>query len=77
VQLHVAAVHGRQQRPAPADQPAGGRVRPVAAAALCALLVVEAAWEERQMRARFPEYQAYARRTPRFVPWLGGSRAAR
>ena len=56
---------------------AGGRVRPVAAAALCALLVVKARWEERQMRARFPDYQAYARRTPRFVPRLGGSRPAR
>jgi protein-S-isoprenylcysteine O-methyltransferase Ste14 len=47
---------------------AGGRVRPAAAAALCALLVVKARWEERQMRARFPDYQEYARRTPRFLP---------
>ncbi|MFI7542277.1 methyltransferase family protein [Actinoplanes sp. NPDC049599] len=49
---------------------AGGRVRPAAAAALCALLVVKAGWEERQLRARFPDYPAYARRTPRFVPRL-------
>jgi protein-S-isoprenylcysteine O-methyltransferase Ste14 len=55
---------------------AGGRVRPAAAAALCALLIVKAGWEERQMRARFPEYEAYARRTPRFVPRLGGRRPA-
>ncbi|MFC7533962.1 methyltransferase family protein [Actinoplanes sp. GCM10030250] len=47
---------------------AGGRSRPAAAAALCALLVAKAGWEERQMRARFPEYREYARRTPRFVP---------
>jgi protein-S-isoprenylcysteine O-methyltransferase Ste14 len=56
---------------------AGGRVRPAAAAALCALLVVKAGWEERQMRARFPEYQEYARRTPRFVPKVAGARPAR
>jgi protein-S-isoprenylcysteine O-methyltransferase Ste14 len=50
---------------------AGGRVRPAAAAALCALLIVKAGWEERAMRARFPEYEAYARRTPRFLPRHG------
>jgi protein-S-isoprenylcysteine O-methyltransferase Ste14 len=56
---------------------AGDRVRPFAATALCALLIVKAGWEERQMQARFPEYAAYARRTPRFVPRLGGRRSAR
>jgi protein-S-isoprenylcysteine O-methyltransferase Ste14 len=56
---------------------AGGRVRPAAAAALCALLVVKAGWEERQMHARFPGYREYARRTPRFVPRPGGHRPAR
>jgi protein-S-isoprenylcysteine O-methyltransferase Ste14 len=56
---------------------AGGRARPAAAAALWALLVVKAGWEEREMRARFPEYAAYARRTPRFVPRLTRRRPAR
>lgn len=54
---------------------AGGRSRPVAAAALCALLVVKTGWEERQMRSRFPEYAGYARRTPRYVPRLRPGRA--
>ena len=48
----------------------GGRLRPAAAAALCALLAVKARWEERRLADRFPEYDAYARRTPRFVPAL-------
>lgn len=53
---------------------AGGRMRPAAAAALCALLTVKAVWEERRLRDRYPEYDAYARRTPRFLPRLGGRR---
>jgi protein-S-isoprenylcysteine O-methyltransferase Ste14 len=52
----------------------GGGSRPAAAAALCALLSAKARWEERQMRARFPEYEEYARRTPRFVPLPGARR---
>jgi protein-S-isoprenylcysteine O-methyltransferase Ste14 len=53
---------------------AGGRVRPAAAAALCALLAVKARWEERRMRARFAGYDEYAGRTPRFFPRLAGRR---
>lgn len=28
----------------------------------------KSSWEEQQLRDRYPEYDAYARRTPRFVP---------
>jgi protein-S-isoprenylcysteine O-methyltransferase Ste14 len=42
-------------------------------AAACLLLVilinVKARWEERHLAQRFPGYLAYARRTPRFLPW--------
>lgn len=42
-------------------------------AALCGLLQVKARYEERLLRARFPGYEAYAARTPRFVPrWPHG-----
>lgn len=37
-------------------------------AALVGLLQVKARYEERLLRARFPGYEAYAARTPRFVP---------
>ena len=30
----------------------------------------KAAWEERQLRDRYPDYGAYAARTPKFVPGL-------
>ncbi len=53
---------------------AGGLVRPAAAAALCALLAGKSRWEERRLRAKFPEYDAYARRTPAFIPRLGARR---
>jgi protein-S-isoprenylcysteine O-methyltransferase Ste14 len=43
------------------------------AALACALLVVlinmKARWEERHLAERFPDYPAYARDTPRFIPW--------
>lgn len=42
-------------------------------ASACVLLVVllnvKARWEERRLAQRFPDYPAYARRTPRFIPW--------
>lgn len=44
----------------------------VVLALLVALLSVKARWEERRLAARFPEYRAYAQRTPRFVPRLRG-----
>lgn len=38
---------------------------------LLALLInVKARWEEQRLAERFPDYSAYARRTPRFVPGL-------
>ncbi len=36
--------------------------------ALVSLIWGKARWEEGHLRARFPEYAAYAARTPRFVP---------
>jgi protein-S-isoprenylcysteine O-methyltransferase Ste14 len=40
----------------------------------CVLIVVffnvKARWEETQLRSTFPEYEAFAHRTPRFVPFL-------
>lgn len=38
--------------------------------ALLTLLTLKARFEERLLAARFPEYGAYARQTPRFVPRL-------
>lgn len=46
-----------------------------ALAALVALLQVKARYEERLLRARFAEYEAYARRTPRFLPRRPRTRA--
>jgi protein-S-isoprenylcysteine O-methyltransferase Ste14 len=42
---------------------------------VCAVLVAiffdrKAASEERRLRARYVEYDAYARRVRRFIPWL-------
>jgi len=37
---------------------------------LVALIAVKARWEERRLAERFPDYAAYAARTPRFVPHL-------
>ncbi len=33
----------------------------------------KARWEERRLALRFPDYEAYARRTGRFFPWRGRS----
>lgn len=46
----------------------GDRRRLAAFTALAALLTGKASWEERHLVRRFPEYAAYAARTPRFVP---------
>jgi len=44
----------------------------VAGVLLAALINVKARWEERRLAERFPDYPAYAARTPRFVPgWTG------
>ena len=40
------------------------------AALLVALINVKARWEEQWLAERFPESPAYARTTPRFVPWV-------
>ena len=46
-------------------------VRLALAGALLALLTRKARWEEEMLRRRYPGYDDYARRTPRFVPRLG------
>lgn len=50
---------------------------PLVAAAsvgLIGLFAAKARWEEGRLRARYPGYDAYARRTPRFVPgWPFGA----
>lgn len=47
-------------------------------AALTAVAVgffnIKAAWEESQLARRYPDYQAYAEKTPRFVPHFTRSR---
>jgi protein-S-isoprenylcysteine O-methyltransferase Ste14 len=48
----------------------GSVVRLTLAAALLVLLVRKARWEEDMLRRRYPGYDDYARRTPRFVPRL-------
>ena len=48
----------------------GSAVRLVLAAALLGLLTRKARWEEDMLRRRYPDYDDYARRTPRFVPRL-------
>ena len=39
-----------------------------AALALVGWLAIKARWEERRLSARYPDYAAYAARTPRFIP---------
>lgn len=46
----------------------GSVVRLALAGALLALLAGKARWEEDMLRRRYPGYDDYARRTPRFVP---------
>jgi protein-S-isoprenylcysteine O-methyltransferase Ste14 len=40
----------------------------VAALTLVGWLAIKARWEERRLSARYPDYAAYAARTPRFLP---------
>jgi protein-S-isoprenylcysteine O-methyltransferase Ste14 len=42
-----------------------------AASALVVWLGIKARWEERRLRARYPDYEAYASHTPRFIPTFG------
>lgn len=51
-------------------------VKLVLAAALLVLLNRKAAWEEDMLRRRYPGYDDYARRTPRFLPRLPRRRAS-
>ncbi len=41
----------------------------VATVGLAAWFAVKARWEERKLRERYPEYAAYAARTPAFLPF--------
>lgn len=52
--------------------PSGSVPVAAAAVALVVWLQIKARWEERRLTARYPEYEAYAARTPRFIPsWRG------
>ena len=46
----------------------GGAVRLVLALVIVAFFHVKSRWEEARLRERYPDYAAYAERTPRFVP---------
>jgi protein-S-isoprenylcysteine O-methyltransferase Ste14 len=55
-----------------------GVLIPVAGLLAIGLLVLNVAaqllriqWEEEVLRARFPEYEAYAGRVPRYLPLIG------
>ena len=54
--------------------PSGSWAVVAAALALTGWLAAKARWEEQQLRRRYPGYDAYAARTPRFVPgWPFGA----
>jgi len=38
---------------------------------LYSLLSLKADWEESMLREKYPQYKAYAEKTPRFFPRLG------
>lgn len=46
----------------------GSWFRVLVFALLVVLINVKARWEERRLAARFPDYEVYAERTPRFIP---------
>jgi protein-S-isoprenylcysteine O-methyltransferase Ste14 len=48
--------------------PSGSVAIAAATLALIAWLEIKARWEERRLVDRYPEYAAYAARTPRFIP---------
>jgi protein-S-isoprenylcysteine O-methyltransferase Ste14 len=49
----------------------GNALTVLLAALILTFFHAKAAWEERLLAQRYPEYSAYAARTPRFVPRLG------
>jgi protein-S-isoprenylcysteine O-methyltransferase Ste14 len=52
--------------------PSGSVPVAAAAVALVVWLQIKARWEEHRLQARYPDYAAYAARTPRFIPsWRG------
>lgn len=54
--------------------PSGSPAVLAAAIALTGWLALKARWEEQRLRHRYPSYDAYAGRTPRFVPgWPFGA----
>ena len=57
--------------------PSGSIPVAIATVALVAWLQIKARWEERRLAARYPDYAAYAARTPRFIPFLRGPRSMR
>jgi protein-S-isoprenylcysteine O-methyltransferase Ste14 len=54
--------------------PSGSIPKAVATVALAGWFSAKARWEEHHLRGRYPDYTAYAARTPRFVPlWPFGA----
>ena len=49
--------------------PSGSVPVAVSTVALAGWFTMKARWEETKLRERYPEYAAYAARTPRFVPF--------
>jgi len=56
--------------------PSGSVPVAAAAVALVVWLQIKARWEEHRLQARYPDYAAYAARTPRFIPSWRGPRAS-
>jgi len=55
--------------------PSGSVLIVAATVALIVWLQIKARWEERRLLQRYPDYEAYAARTPRFIPSWRGPRA--
>lgn len=54
----------------------GNWIHVVIAVATYAFFDRKAAWEEQRLRETYPDYDAYAARTPKFIPLAGGRSGA-
>lgn len=48
----------------------GSVIKYALAACLCALFYFKSQYEERFLRQKYPDYAQYAKRTPRFIPFI-------